>query len=113
MKLTTFQQYLLDSIDFEGTNEQKIEFLYNSFNEEYNYSQNRRLIPNLQNRFESYLRGLPTNIAFDDCEIEECRLKFGFANVDQDTFCETWFTRCAVKYLHMFPKFGLSVANLS
>ena len=107
MKLTTFQQYLLDSIDFEGTNEQKIEFLYNSFNEEYNYSQNRRLIPNLQNRFESYLRGLPTNIAFNDDEVGILMRKFKLRGSS-----ELWWKHCAFNYIRLFEKFGLNVANL-
>ena len=61
--LNNIQNYILDSIDSEGydikteTPTEKLEFLFDCFEVEFNYKNNKLRYPNFQNRFANWLQG--------------------------------------------------------
>ena len=66
--LNNIQSYILDSINSEGydikteTPTEKIQFLFDCFEVEFNYKNNQLRYPNLQDRFANWLQGLPPAI---------------------------------------------------
>jgi hypothetical protein len=66
--LNNIQNYILDSIDSEGydikteTPTEKLDFLFDCFEVEFNYKNNQLRYPNLQDRFANWLQGLPSAI---------------------------------------------------
>lgn len=67
--LNNIQNYILDSIDSEGydikteTPTEKLDFLFDCFEVEFNYKNNKLRYPNLQDRFANWLQGLPSAIS--------------------------------------------------
>ena len=67
--LNNIQNYILDSIDGEGydikteTPTEKLQFLFDCFEVEFNYKNNKLRYPNLQDRFANWLQGLPSAIS--------------------------------------------------
>lgn len=61
--LNNIQNYILDSIDSEGydikteTPTEKLEFLFDCFEVEFNYKNNKLRYPNFQDRFANWLQG--------------------------------------------------------
>ena len=78
--------YILDAIcteNFDTTansDKELIQFFFNTFNKEYNYSYNKKRYRNLQARISSYLKGLPSciNIAYTYTDIEKLLISFGY-----------------------------------
>ena len=64
--LNNIQNYILDSIDGTEydikTETEKLEFLFDCFEVEFNYKNNKLRYPNLQDRFANWLQGLPSAI---------------------------------------------------
>ncbi len=66
--LNNIQSYILDSIDGTEydikteTPTEKLEFLFDCFEVEFNYKNNKLRYPNLQDRFANWLQGLPSAI---------------------------------------------------
>ena len=66
--LNNIQNYILDSIDVTDydikteTPTEKLEFLFDCFEVEFNYKNNQLRYPNFQNRFANWLKGLPSAI---------------------------------------------------
>ena len=66
--LNNIQTYILDSIDGTEydikteTPTEKLEFLFDCFEVEFNYKNNKLRYPNLQDRFANWLQGLPSAI---------------------------------------------------
>lgn len=75
--LNNIQSYILDSIDSEGydikteTPTEKLQFLFDCFEVEFNYKNNQLRYPNLQDRFANWLQGLPSviNLPYQEYEI--------------------------------------------
>lgn len=67
--LNNIQNYILDSIDGEGydikteTPTEKLQFLFDCFEVEFNYKNNQLRYPNFQDRFANWLQGLPSSIS--------------------------------------------------
>lgn len=65
--LNNIQAYILDSIDSEGydikTETEKLQFLFDCFEVEFNYKNNQLRYPNFQDRFANWLQGLPSAIS--------------------------------------------------
>ena len=65
--LNNIQNYILDSIDGTEydikTETEKLEFLFDCFEVEFNYKNNKLRYPNLQDRFANWLQGLPSAIS--------------------------------------------------
>jgi hypothetical protein len=66
--LNNIQAYLLSSIDGTeygiktDTPKEKLQFLFDCFEVEFNYKNNQLRYPNLQDRFANWLQGLPSAI---------------------------------------------------
>ena len=66
--LNNIQTYLLSSIDGAeygiktDTPKEKLNFLFDCFESEFNYKNNQLRYPNFQNRFANWLQGLPSAI---------------------------------------------------
>ncbi len=66
--LNNIQNYILDSIDGTEydikteTPTEKLDFLFDCFEVEFNYKNNQLRYPNLQDRFANWLQGLPSAI---------------------------------------------------
>ena len=66
--LNNIQAYLLSSIDGTeygiktDTPKEKLQFLFDCFEVEFNYKNNKLRYPNFQNRFANWLQGLPSGI---------------------------------------------------
>ncbi len=66
--LNNIQNYILDSIDGTEydikteTPTEKLQFLFDCFEVEFNYKNNQLRYPNLQDRFANWLQGLPSAI---------------------------------------------------
>ena len=75
--LNNIQSYILDSIDGEGydikteTPTEKLDFLFDCFEVEFNYKNNQLRYPNFQDRFANWLQGLPSviNLPYQEYEI--------------------------------------------
>jgi len=70
------KQHILDSVYDENGNEfksldQANEHLVNEFKRVADYPHNLKRLPNNQERFEDYLKGIPFNFEFEDYKIEE------------------------------------------
>jgi len=67
--LNNIQNYILDSIDGTEydikteTPTEKLQFLFDCFEVEFNYKNNQLRYPNFQNRFANWLQGLPSSIS--------------------------------------------------
>lgn len=78
-KTTKFEQYVLDAITAEGyeanptNNRAKLQFLGNTFKDEYICNQNLERYGNYRNCFKEWIAGLPSsfNIAFSNYDILE------------------------------------------
>tara|TARA_R100000278_G_scaffold54350_2_gene45329 strand:+ start:8837 stop:9208 length:372 start_codon:yes stop_codon:yes gene_type:complete len=66
--LDNIQTYLLNAIDGKDygiktdTPKEKLDFLFDCFESEFNYKNNQLRYPNFQNRFANWLQGLPSAI---------------------------------------------------
>lgn len=66
--LNNIQNYIIDSIDGTEydikteTPTEKLQFLFDCFEVEFNYKNNKLRYPNFQNRFANWLQGLPSAI---------------------------------------------------
>jgi len=118
-KLHPVFNYLLDSIDFEGSNKDKINFVLSSFNSEYNQEYNKRYIPNLQNRFAEYLQGLPSciNIVFFNYDILQLAkswesLPVNATEKQEDKILSNYFNFMAVKFFQLCKQNKVNYSNL-
>lgn len=65
------EKYILDAIDFEGSNLEKLNYVLQCFAVEYECEYERVRQPNVQKRFSDYLQGLPSciSVEYRNCEI--------------------------------------------
>lgn len=72
--------YVLDSIDHEGSDREKVAYFFECFTQEFDFDYNRRRYPNTAERIGEYLQGLPSccSVAFSDWDIEQQGKKWGF-----------------------------------
>lgn len=111
--------YILDSItvsDFEGneigaTDKEKVKYFFDTFEQEYNYSYNKKLYPNLQDRIASYLQGLPSciNVAFENYAIIEIGKSWGYCTSErkESEFINNWFSFIAFRLIKLKEYFNL------
>ena len=76
-----FKTYFLEVIKSEDlpedikTDKEKVNFIFDRFNSEYNHANNIRRTPNFQKRFAEWLQGLPLNIPYTYNDIIELAKK--------------------------------------
>lgn len=113
--------YILDAITTENyevtcdTDAEKVKFVLETFNEEYNYKENKRRWPNLTERISEWFRCLPSviHIEYWDYKIEKIGIEWGFEKaVKRGTFIENWWTTCATRLLQLAAKFKIDTTFL-
>ena len=76
-----FKNYILSVIDSGDlpkdikTDKEKVNFIFERFNSEYNYANNIRRTPNFQLRFAEWLQGLAINLPYNYNDIIELAKK--------------------------------------
>ena len=102
--------YLLDCVDTDeigenATDKEKINFVFDTFNNEYNDAYYKRRYPNECERLANYLRGLPSciHIAFSDYDIIQIGKSWGYCKTPRQEadFVNNWWSRCAFRLIQM------------
>lgn len=97
-----------------NTDAEALQFFFDTFNEEFNYQQNKRRYPNLQERIGEYLRGLPSCCAIDykNCKILTLGVTWGVLSDINDKkgveFLARFFNICGLRILQAAQKVGLN-----
>ena len=114
--LNNIQTYLLNAIDSEGyenqptTDKEKISFLIDCYNSEYNHAYNVKMYPNEQVRFGNWLSGLPSvlNIPFYPSEILKLARQLQevetYDKKTEERICENYFNFMAYHILKLNNK---------
>ena len=109
--------YMLNAIDPSGfdievnTDVEKLQFVLNCFNNEFNYEYNKKNVPNLQTRFAEYLMCLPSciNIDLENYKILEIAEKWESIPNDatesqKDKILNNWFNFISSKFFRLCDK---------
>jgi len=114
--LSNIQTYLIDAIDLEGcenqptTDKEKINFLMDCYNSQFNHAYNVKRYPNNQIRLENWLSGLPSvlNIPFYPSEIiklaKDLQEVETYDKKTEDRICENYFNFIALHILKLNNK---------
>lgn len=106
--------YVLDCIhsdDVElSTDNERIEYFFRMYDEEYNDDYRKRLYPNEQDRIANYLKGLPSccGMAYQNYNIVQIGKSWGYAldsERKQNEFCERWFNVLAFRLMQIRNKY--------
>ncbi|UUV43263.1 hypothetical protein RCCWILLIS_91 [Rhodobacter phage RcCWillis] len=104
--------YLCESIyDFEGTEAECAAHIWERFNSEYNYPDNRKRIPNLQERVADWLAGIPLNIAVysaDIMQLAESWAETRYTDKQAERIIDNWFNFMAFQILKFWEKHGIN-----
>lgn len=119
------KKYVLNCInteyyDFEvKTDKEKVQFVLDCFDKEYNYLNNKKRYPSLTNRLSEWLQGLPGvfEVAFYNEDILKLGLKFGLidpgATDDEEYyFINSWFNLCAAAFFDLAKDLGINTNYL-
>lgn len=94
-----------DEIGENATDKEKINFVFDTFNDEYGNAYNKRAYPSEQERLANYLRGLPSccSIAFADYAIAQIGKSWGYCKTPRQEadFVNNWWNRCAFRLIQM------------
>lgn len=106
----TDSAYSFDETGLPDTQANRASHIWERFDSEYNYSQNRARYPSTQARVASWLSGLPLHIDYTYCDIitraeqwHDCTL----TDKQRDMVCERWFDFLAMKMLQMWQLYGI------
>lgn len=103
--------YILDAINLEGTDKDKVSFFFDSFNEEYNSAYDKRCYPNLIDRISNFIQGLPTciGVAFSDYDIIQIGKSLGYCKTDKQAakFVDNWFDTIALRLIQLKKYYNL------
>lgn len=111
--------YILDSItvanfignEIDATDKEKVKYFLDTFEQEYNYVNNKKLYPNLQNRIANYIQGLPSciNVAFENYAIIEIGKSWGYCTSErkESEFINNWFSCIAFRLIQLKEYFNL------
>lgn len=98
----------------------RVKFVLDCFNSEYNYINNKKRYPNLSNRIGDWFMGLPSviNIDFENYKIIEIGKQMGVLSQDatekqEDKFLESWFTYNAHYLLKLAKKLKIETNYLN
>lgn len=108
------ETYLLSTIDGDGydvtpeTPEQKIKFVFDCFEREFNHRNNRIRYPQLRDRFAQYLMGLPSciSVPFTYNKIIALSKEMGYyTSIDEDYIIENHFNFMAQNIVKLRDKY--------
>lgn len=113
--------YILDCVHSDEINvwalndDEKIKYVLDTFEFEYNNAYNKRTYPNLIERFSQWLRGLPTalSVAYANYEIIEIGKSWGYCETEKKAakFCDDWWFQIASKFFQLARILGVSVSE--
>lgn len=108
------ETYLLSTIDGDGydvtpeTPEQKMKFVFDCFEREFNHTNNRIRYPKLRDRFAEYLMGVPScvDVPFTYNKIIALSKEMGYyTSIDEDYIIENHFKFMAQNILKLRSKY--------
>ena len=111
-------KYILDSINFEDfdpkNDKEKMELFWIDFDQRANYENNKKRIPNLQNRIADFLQGLPYNFKFANHEILEMAvnqksLPKNYTEKQADKILENYWNFTAFKIIQLSKKLKIDI----
>lgn len=110
--------YILNAIDGEDfekeftSNTDKLQFLFDTFKNEYCYPQNLQKYGSYQETFRQWIMGLPScfNIAFSYCDIIEIAKEWGSipqnaTDKQEQKIIDNWFNLIASKTFQLMKKY--------
>ena len=119
------KRYVLSCINpeyygFEAkTNEEKVQFILDCFEKEFNYLNNKKRYPTLISRLGEWLQGLPGvfEVAFYNEDIINLGLKFGFlksgkTKEQEYEFIDEWFNLCAASFFEVAKELEININYL-
>ncbi len=94
----------------------RLQFVFDCFNSEYNYTQNKKLYPSRQQRISEWFKGLPSsfNLDFENYEIIRISIEWGYLpenpteRKQQDTI-NNWWSRMAFYLIKIAEKEGAKI----
>lgn len=118
-KLHPVFNYILGCIEHEGTNEEKLKEVLNAFNSEFNFEQNKRRYPNLQNRFAEWLQGAPSSFEVEYWNDGIIKLAKEWQSIPQDAtekqeqkILDNYYNFMACKFFQLCTRNKVSYSNL-
>jgi hypothetical protein len=112
-------KYILESINFEDfdpkNDKEKMELFWVDFDQRANFENNKKRIPNLQDRIADFLRGIPYNFKFANHEILEMAvnqrsLPENYTEKQADRILENYWNFTALKIMQLSKKLGIDVS---
>ena len=109
-------EYLIDSVyDCDNMSKaEKVKHIWNRFDSEFNYSQNKIRFPNTQERIADWLAGLPLNIDYKYCDIiarSEQWHESTLTEKESDIVCANWFNFLSMKLLQLWESYEINPHN--
>ena len=122
-KRGAWYSYVLDGIDDSSSandlnitfedDKSRIKFFLDTFDEEYNYENNKRLYPSLRMRISEYLQGLPECIDIHYTYSDIIRISKEFegykSGAKESYYCNNWFKILADCILQLARRYGINV----
>ena len=97
--------YVLDAIDHDGGDAEKIRYFFANYEIEFNTAYNKKRYPNEAQRIGQYLQGLPSciNIAYWDQDIVEMGKAWGYCKNKRAelNFTQSWFSTLGSRLLKL------------
>lgn len=110
-KAKVYAYFCESTYGFEGNEAECAAHIWNRFNSQYNYSDNRDRIPNLQERVAEWLSGLPLNIAHcrsDILEIAELWSETSYTDKQAERVIDNWFGFMALNLIGLWERHGIN-----
>ena len=121
-KSQLINSYILNAINGEGygkilnTDAEKLQFLVETFNNEYSFPDNLKRYPNNQDRLKNWIMGLPSSFNIDFSYIDMIRvstelnlLPIDATSKQKDKITGNWFNLIAYKTIVLMRKNNISI----
>ena len=119
IQLRAVNAYLLECIEVEGnenpTDKEKLKYLFSEFDREANYPNNKKRLPNLQERLKDWLMNLPSciHLPWQNYYIIEKGKELNYltdssSEAKKNKFLYSFHSVAAAKLIHMAEKAGIN-----
>lgn len=96
-----------------GSDKEAVALVVNEFMRTANYEYNKKRFPNLQDRIEDWLRGLPSvcSVEYKNYNIEQIGISWGYCGTEKKAaeFVENWWSVLAFRIIQLADKFDISL----
>jgi hypothetical protein len=96
-----------------GSDKEAVALVVNKFMETANYEDNKKRFPNLQDRIEDWLRGLPPvcSLEYKYYNIEQIGISWGYCGTEKRAaeFVEKWWSVLAFRIIQLADIFEISL----